>query len=103
MTMSIKSDIFPLVIKWDEEKDRWLILRRGISFNDIAEKIIEGEYLDILENPRKPNQDIFLIAIKGYVWVVPFVIDKDEAIFLKTAYPSRKFNKIYGGRHEKED
>jgi len=90
------------VIRWDEEKDRWLIRQRGISFHDIAEKIIEGEYLDILENPAKPNQDIFLIQIRGYVWVVPFVIDKDDAIVLKTTYPSRKFNKIYGGRHEKK-
>lgn len=102
MTMSMESDIFIFVIRWDEEKDRGLIRHRGISFYDIAEKIIEGEYLDILENPAKPDQDIFLITIQGYVWVVPFVIDKDDAIFLKTAYPSRKFNKIYGGRHEKE-
>ena len=100
--MSMKSDIFTSVIRWDEEKDRWLIRHRGTSFHDIAEKIIEGEYLDILENPSKQNQDIFLIQIQGYVWVVPFVIDKDDAIVLKTAYPSRKFNKIYGGRHEKE-
>ena len=34
--------------------------------------------------------------------LVPFVIDKDENIVLKTAYPSRKFHKIFGRRHEDE-
>lgn len=91
------------VVKWNEEKDRWLIRTRGISFTDIADRIVQGEYLAILESPSRPDQDIFLISIRGYVWAVPFVIDEDDTIFLKTAYPSRKFHKIYGGKHEKED
>jgi hypothetical protein len=43
------------------------------------------------------------VQIAGYTWVVPFVIEEDETIFLKTAYPSRKFHKLYGGLDEKED
>jgi hypothetical protein len=34
---------------------------------------------------------------------VPFVIEENETIFLKTAYPSRKFHKLYGGSDEEED
>jgi len=86
------------MIAWDEEKDRWLTRTRGISFSEIADKILQGDYLVILENPRRPEQDLFLILIEGYVWIVPFVIDEEETIFLKTAYPSRKFHKIYGGK-----
>jgi len=86
------------MIAWDEEKDRWLTRTGGISFSEIADKILKGDYLVILENPRRPEQDLFLILIEGYVWIVPFVIDEEETIFLKTAYPSRKFHKIYGGK-----
>ena len=57
-----------------------------------------GAYLDILENPSRPNQSIFVLDIEGYVWVVPFVMDSAGDIVLKTAYPSRKMNKRYGGK-----
>lgn len=74
---------------------------RGISFQEIADSILRGEYIDILENPGRPNQDIFLLRIQGYTWVVPFIIYDDESIYLKTAYPSRKFHKRYGEKNEK--
>jgi hypothetical protein len=86
------------MIKWNYEKDQWLNQTRGISFQEIADKIIAEDYLDILENPTKPNQDIFILYIHDYTWVVPFVIEKEETIFLKTAFPSRKFHKLYGGK-----
>ena len=41
---------------------------------------------------------IFIVRFKGYIYVVPFKIDEDDNIVLKTAYPSRKFNKKYGGQ-----
>ena len=84
------------MIFWDEEKNTKLITERGISFDEISEIILREEYLDILENPKKENQMIFIIRLKGYIYVVPFIIDDDENIILKTACPSRKFNKIYG-------
>ncbi|PJC46521.1 MAG: hypothetical protein CO036_02400 [Candidatus Omnitrophica bacterium CG_4_9_14_0_2_um_filter_43_12] len=37
-----------------------------------------------------------LFKYKGYIWVVPYVEEKDY-IFLKTLYPSRKFTKFYRG------
>jgi hypothetical protein len=90
------------VIFWSETKDLSLKRTRGISFQDIAEEILSGRYLDILENPGRPGQDIFVVRIKDYTWVVPFVIREDDTIFLKTAYPSRNFHKRYGGAHEKK-
>jgi uncharacterized DUF497 family protein len=84
------------MIFWDNEKNNKLIAERGISFDDVSELILKEEYLDILENPNKENQMIFIVRLKDYIYVIPFIIDEDENIFLKTAYPSRKFNKIYG-------
>jgi len=37
------------------------------------------------------------MTVKNYTHVVPFVIDENSNIILKTIYPSRKFHKIYGG------
>lgn len=88
------------MIYWDDEKYKKLISERDISFDQIAEIILNKEYLDILENPKRDNQMIFIINLKDYIHVVPFIIDDDENIILKTAFPSRKFNKIYGGKNE---
>ena len=73
-----------------------MITERNISFDDISQIILREEYLDILENPGRKGQMIFIIRLNEYIYAVPFLIDKDENIILKTAYPSRKFNKIYG-------
>lgn len=74
-----------------------------MSFQQIAEQIVSGNYLDILENPGRSGQRIFLVRMSGYTWVVPFVIEADATIFLKIAYPSRKFHKLYGGHDAQEN
>ena len=84
------------MVYWDDDKNLKLITERNISFDEISELILRKEYLDILENPKRKDQLIFIIRLKDYVYAVPFVIDENEDIILKTAYPSRKFNKIYG-------
>jgi uncharacterized DUF497 family protein len=86
------------MICWDEDKNNKLIAERNISFDEISEIILREEYLDILENPIKDNQMIFIVRLNDYIYVVPFIIDENENIILKTAYPSRKFNKIYGDK-----
>jgi len=91
------------MIRWDIEKDLWLRKTRGISFQEIADHIISGDYIDILENPSRTGQEIFVLEIKGYIWAVPFMVEEDKSIFLKTAYPSRKLFKRYGGYYETED
>ncbi len=84
------------MIYWDEDKNNKLITERNISFNEIAEILLREKYLDILENPNRKDQLIFIICLQDYIYAVPFIIDENENIILKTAYPSRKFNKIYG-------
>ncbi len=75
---------------------------RGISFDLVAELILQREYIAILENPARKEQYIFLVPIDGYIHVVPFVIDEADNIVLKTIFPSRKFHNLYGAKsHEK--
>ena len=88
------------MIIWDEDKNHELIKSRRICFEDIIDIIEEKKYLDILENPTRTNQFIFIIKFNSYIHVVPFVFDKKNNIVLKTLYPSRKFNKIYGGEED---
>jgi len=90
------------MIRWNEEKHRSLVQTRGVSFHEIADRILAGDYIDLLENPARPGQDIVVMAIEGYTWVVPFVVEDDDTLFLKTAYPSRKFHRRYGGRNATE-
>ncbi len=75
-------------------------MERKISFEEIAQVILRKEYIDILKNPSHPNQKLFVIKFNEYIWAVPFLIDKKENIVLKTAYPSRKLQKIYGESNE---
>ena len=89
-------------IIWDRNKNNRLMLNRGISFEEIADVILNGNIIEILENPARNNQHYFVIDIKSYTWVVPFLINKDEQIVLKTTFPSRKFHKKYGGKNEKK-
>ncbi len=84
------------MIYWDDNKNKKLIAERNISFEEISEIILQEQYLDILENPNRENQMLFILRLHDYIYVIPFIIDDDENITLKTAYPSRKFNKIYG-------
>ncbi|MBM4170159.1 MAG: BrnT family toxin [Ignavibacteria bacterium] len=83
-------------ILWDEAKNKTLKETRDISFEDVAQIILEKKYLTILENPLHPKQRIFVVKYKGYTYVVPFVIDAKKNIVLKTIFPSRKFHKLYG-------
>jgi len=89
------------MIRWDIEKDRWLRKTRGISFQEIADCILSGDYIDILESPSRAGQEVFVLKMKNYIWAVPFMVEEDKSIFLKTAYPSRKLFKRYGGSYEK--
>jgi len=87
-------------IVWDQNKNDWLILNRGISFEEISDRIVNGDYLEILENPTRENQQYFIMNINNYIWVVPFQITENDQIILKTAFPSRKFQKKYGDKNE---
>lgn len=83
-------------ILWDEAKNKKLKEARGISFEDVAQLILDKKYLAVLENPIHPEQMIFIVSYKAYTYVVPFIIDAEDNIVLKTIFPSRKFHKLYG-------
>jgi uncharacterized DUF497 family protein len=81
---------------WNDEKNEILKQTRDISFEEIVEYLQSNELLGSVDNPSKnyPNQKAFLINIKNYIYLVPFVEDK-EGVFLKTIIPSRKATKQY--------
>lgn len=89
------------MILWDETdetKDAKLRKERGVSFEDVVERIFSSEVLDVLEHHTRRNQKIFVIALKGRIHAVPFLSDADGNIVLKTIYPSRKLERRYGKR-----
>jgi uncharacterized DUF497 family protein len=85
-------------ILWDDEKNRKLIAERGLSLETFAALILEKKYIDILKNPTRTEQRIFIISHQNYTYVVPFIIDEGQNIILKTVFPSRKYHKRYRGK-----
>lgn len=82
---------------WNNEKSKQLKKERGISFEDIAYYILNGYLIDVIENPNKEkykNQNMFVVEINDYIYLVPFVEDESE-VFFKTFFPSRKATKKY--------
>lgn len=82
---------------WNENKNNLLIKERNISFPDVVKAIKEGDLLDVIAhyNQEKYSQQyIFIIKLRDYVYLVPFV-ESDQEIFLKTIIPSRKMTKKY--------
>jgi uncharacterized DUF497 family protein len=87
------------IFLWNDEKNNQLLAERGINFANAIQAISQGDLLDVIQhhNQQKyPNQKIFIIKIKEYVYLVPFV-ENDTDIFLKTIIPSRKMTKKYLG------
>lgn len=82
-------------LNWNAKKNEQLQKERGISFEEIALLIEAGHILGIEFNPGYSNQKMYIIEIEQYAIVVPYV-ETDTEIFLKTAFPSRKFTKKYG-------
>jgi uncharacterized DUF497 family protein len=85
---------------WNKEKNQLLKAERDVSFEEVVVHIAAGDLLDIVEqpNPEKyEGQRMFIVKLREYVWLVPFV-ETDDEIFLKTIIPSRKATKKYLGR-----
>ena len=55
--------------------------------------------IDDVRTKRYPNQQIFVVAIDGYAYSVPYVVDGDTW-FLKTVYPNRKFKYLIEGSND---
>ncbi len=86
-------------LNWNSEKNEILKRERGISFEEIAYLIESGQIVGIEENPSRSNQKLYILEIDNYAIVVPF-LESETEIFLKTAFPSRKYAKRYGLKEE---
>ncbi len=85
--------------RWNHEKNLMLKAERGISFEQVAMHIERGDVLDIVKHTnqkRYPNQQILVVEINNYAYLVPFVED-NKGKFLKTIIPSRKATRDYLG------
>ncbi len=83
--------------RWSAAKDDQLRAERGISFAVVVAAIGLGGLLDVLAHPNRakyPDQRVFVVAIDGYAYLVPFV-EEEEYVFLKTVIPSRKATRDY--------
>ena len=86
-------------ISWNAEKNALLKAERGVSFEDVVFHVMAGDVLDTVDHPnqeRYPGQQIHVIAIEKYVYLVLFV-ESEEEVFLKTIIPSRRATKSYLG------
>ncbi len=84
---------------WNDEKNDFLKSIRGVSFEDVVFHILNGDVLDVIKHPqadRYPKQNIIVLNIDGYVYLVPYVKEQGPR-FLKTIIPSRKATKEYLG------
>lgn len=86
------------MIIWDEDKNIRLKLERNVSFEQISRIILEKDFIDILDHPQRHDQQIFVLEINDYIYVVPFIMDENENIIFKTAFPSRNLHKKYRGK-----
>ncbi len=86
-------------LNWDPEKNEIIKRERGITFEEIAYLIESGQIIGIEENPERSNQKMYVLNIENYAVIVPFV-ENEKEIFLKTAFPSRKYTKRYGLKGE---
>ena len=77
-------------IRFSQLKSQRLKKTRGVSF----EEILNAELIAVKRHPAKEGQCIMLFKFKGYIWIVPYIEEK-EYLFLKTLYPSRKYTKLY--------
>ena len=84
-------------VNWNTEKNIRLKAERGVSFEEVVSAMSNGGLLIVLDHPntvQDPNQRMFVVRIRGYAYLVPFVETKQE-VFLKTIIPSRKATRIY--------
>lgn len=82
---------------WNDEKNLFLQMTRGIGFEDVVFHIQNGDVLDVIRHPnrdRYPNQNIIILNVERYVYLVPYVKKKGTR-FLKTIIPSRKATREY--------
>jgi uncharacterized DUF497 family protein len=86
-----------LQFKYNQAKNNKLLADRGIGFEEIIQAIDDGNLLAITDhhNKKYKNQKILYVRMLDQVYVVPFVQENENTVFLKTLFPSRKARKIF--------
>ena len=83
--------------KWDHKKNEKRKAERGVGFEQVILHIDRGDLMDVVKHPnqsRYPNQQMLIVKIKEYAYLVPFVED-EKGKFLKAIIPSRKATRDY--------
>ena len=91
--------------RWNHDKNEVLKKDRDISFEEIVLAIEADGLLDELQHPnpdKYPNQSILVVALEGYIYLVPYVEEQDF-YFLKTVIPSRKATRDYLQRNSQNE
>ncbi len=84
--------------RYNYEKNAQLLAERGVGFEEIIHAISAGNLLGISDHynlKKYPNQKILYIRISDEVFVVPYVQEQGDQVFLKTLFPSRKAKKLF--------
>lgn len=84
-------------VNWRTEKSIRLKAECGVSFEEVLSTMSNGSLLVVLDHPNTDqylNQHMFVVRIRGYAYLVPFVETENE-VFLKTIIPSRKATRQY--------
>jgi uncharacterized DUF497 family protein len=87
-----------LTFNFSAEKNRWLIENRGVSFEEIIAVLDAKGSTDVIQHPnmeKYPHQKMIVVEFHDYIYVVPFVEEEGDVLFLKTIFPHRKFTKKY--------
>ena len=78
------------IFRWNAENNEILARERGITFEEIVQRIESGAKIIETDHPNKkkyPNQKILIIDVEGYAYLVPCII-LDFGHFLKPGKPA---------------
>jgi hypothetical protein len=87
-------------IVWDEDKNTLPKNTRHVWLDLVAEILSAHTEVRMMENPVHKGQVYYLVWLNDYIHVVPAVINTEGQIALKTIFPSRKYQKLFGGKHD---
>lgn len=79
------------------EKNVLVKKQHGISFEEVIDALESKKILAAFPHPnhnKYPNQIMMVVEVKKYAYVVA-IVEEENFIFLKTAFPSRKYTKKY--------
>ena len=87
-----------MIFRFNSEKNAKLNDERKINFEEVIEMMLDGKisFKELHPNQNKyPGQEVCYVEIRNEIYVVPYLIEEDGTIFLKTIFPSRKARKKF--------